>query len=91
MGRWMSKQQKPVKTPNIIKDEDDENREKLKRMIGQMICAEPSHRCSIQLVCDFLDMFCGMNVYTLGEYIYQISLIILFTSWGTQRCTGKKI
>ena len=62
MGRWMSRQQKPVKTPSIIKDGDDENRVKLKRMIGQMICAEPSHRCTIQHVCDFLDMFSGMYI-----------------------------
>ena len=54
LGDWMRTQEKPVKMPVITKEGDDKHKLRMKRLITNMISPEPSDRCSMKFVCDFL-------------------------------------
>ena len=59
LGEWMSKQPKPVKVPNIIKESDNGQMVMVKGLIIRMLAAEPSQRCTIQFVSDNMRLYYG--------------------------------
>ena len=69
LGYWMSKQDKPVRMPAIIREGDDEHSLRLKRLIKNMICPEPSDRYSMKFVCDYLQICEGENDLSLSSLI----------------------
>ena len=59
LGDWMRSQEKPVKMPVITKTGDDKHKLRMKRLITNVILPEPSDRCSMKFVSDFLQICDG--------------------------------
>ena len=79
LGYWMSKQDKPVKMPVIVKENDDKHKRRIKQIIENMICPEPSDRYSMKFVNSYLQICEGKN------YINFFFLLIISWSDGAQR------
>ena len=73
LGRWMSKQKKPVKMPVILRKSDDGKKAMLKMMIRNALCPEPAHRCDIQLLSDTLRRYYGNSNIVSTKKIILLS------------------
>ena len=82
LGWWIRSlrvQDKPVKMPVIVKENDDAHTVRLQRLIVNMICPEPSDRYSMKFVKSYLQICEGEN-----DFSFYPSIIV---SWlvGPQR------
>ena len=79
LGLWISRQPKPVKLPEIVRETDGKNVVLLKVLIRNMICPEPVHRCPIQLVSDTLRICYGKCIHVPKT----VKFVCLNTGWGS--------